>query len=173
MRAPRRSTRACRTPAKLLVVVWAIMLGTTATSNESVANASCPEVGFTVVEPHATSETRAVRVGRHQTIFVRREAITRTSDISGINLAGDDDDALILIKFTQAADQRLHDATTNHSGMRIAFLFDNEVLLNVVWEGPYGMDTGGTQVSIRHGMNQARRLMKAIRGCTATTTGDR
>jgi hypothetical protein len=51
---------------------------------------------------------------------------------------GNDDDATLLIKFTPAADQRLHDATTNHSGMRIAFLFDDEVLINSVWEGPYG-----------------------------------
>lgn len=30
----------------------------------------------------------------------------------------------------------------NHSGMRIAFLFDDEVLSNIVWQGPYGMYTG-------------------------------
>jgi preprotein translocase subunit SecD len=160
--------------AKRLVVVWTVVLGVAVNYTGAVANASCPQVSFTVVEPHATPETRPVRVGRNQTIFVRREAITTTSDISDIKLfSSDDDEALILIKLTPAADQRLHDATTNHSGMRIAFLFDDEVLLDVVWEGPYGMDTGGTQVSIRHGMHQARKLMKAIRGCTVATAADR
>lgn len=158
--------------AKRLVVIWAILLGVAVTSNGTVANASCPKVGFTVVESHATSETRPVRVSGNQTIFVRREGITTTRDISDIKLTGNGDDALILIKFTPAADRRLHDATTNRSGMRIAFLFNDEVLVDVVWEGPYGMDTGGTQVSIRHGMNQARNLMKAIRGCTVATVVD-
>jgi preprotein translocase subunit SecD len=163
--------------AKCVVIILTIVLGVAVTSCGAVANASCPKVGFTVVELHATSETRSLRAGRNQPIFVRRELITTTSDISDIKLEhpddGDDDDVLILIKFTPVADQRLHDATTNHSGMRIAFLFDDEVLNNVVWEGPYGTYTGGTQVSIPHGMNQARRLMKAIRGCTAATMGDR
>src|SRR5580698_7006 len=160
---------------KCLVVFWAVVLGITATSGESVAKASCPKVGFSVVEPHATSETRALRVGTDQTIFVRRESITTTSDISDIKLEGggdNADDATILIKFTPAADHRLHDATTNHSGMRSAFVFDDQVLINVVWEGAYGMDLGGSQVSVLHGLNQARKLMKEIRGCTAAPVGD-
>ncbi len=133
--------------AKRLVIIWTIVSAVAVTSCGAVANASCPKVGFTVVEPHATSETRPLRVGGNQTIFVRRESITTTSDISEIKLAGADDgdadDARILIKFTPVADQRLHDATTNHSGMRIAFLFDDEVLNNVVWQGSYGTYTGG------------------------------
>lgn len=76
-------------------------------------------------EPHASSATRAIKVGRNQTIFVRRVPITTTRDIVRIRLVADDnDDASLLIKFTSAADQRLHDATTNHSGMRIAFMFN-------------------------------------------------
>ena len=163
--------------AKRLLIIWTILLGVAVTSNEAVANASCPKVGFVVVEPHATPETRPVRVGKNQAIFVRREAITTTSDITKIELAhprdGDDDDALIQIKLTPAADQRLHDTTTNHSGMRFAFLFNDEVLTNVVWEGPYGTDLGGIQVSVAHGMKQAKELMKAIEGCTSGAAGER
>ncbi len=142
-------------------------------SSGAVAHAACPQVGFTFVEPQASSATRAVRVGRNQTIFVRRVPITTTSDIVTIRLVADDDDAdnsaSLLIKFTPAADQRLHEATSNVSGQRIAFMLDDEVLLNVVWEGPYGMYLGGTRVSIQHGMEPARKLMKAIRGCTGGT----
>jgi GNAT superfamily N-acetyltransferase len=47
--------------------------------------------------------------------------------------------------------------------MRIAFLFDNQVLNNVVWQGPYGTYLGGIQVSVRHGLKQAEKLMKAAR----------
>jgi preprotein translocase subunit SecD len=157
---------------KRFILTWTMALAAGVTANGVVAKASCPKVGFAVVEPRATPETRPVRMGNNQTIFVRREALTTTSDIADIRLAGDGDDALILIKFTPAADERLHDATTNHSGMRIAFLFDDEVLINVVWQGPYGMDTGGSQVSLRHGIKQARSLMKAIRGCTAAAAVD-
>ena len=163
--------------AKRLVIIWTIVLGLAVTSYGAVANASCPKVGFTVVEPHATSDTRPLRVGRNQTLFVRQEPITTTGDISEIKLAraaGDGhDDVRIQIKFTPVADQRLHDATTNHSGMRLALLFDDAVLSNVVWEGPYGTYIGGTEVSVPHGMDQARKLMKAIQGCTAPTMGDR
>ena len=158
-----------------LVIVWALAW-VAMTSGIAVADAACPKVGFTVVEAHATPETRPVRVSQAQTLFVRREFITTTSDISEIKLVaggGNDDDATLQIKFTPAADQRLHDATSNHSGMRIAFMFDDEVMINVIWQGPYGMDLGGNQVSMLHGKNKAQKLMKEIQGCTSVTAGDR
>ena len=157
--------------SKHLVILWTIILGLAMAFGAAIAGASCPNVGFTVVEPHATPETRAIKVSENRTIFVRREALTTTSDISDIRLARNhdptDDDGTIEIKFIPKADRRLHDATTNHSGMRIAFLFNDEVLINVVWQGPYGMDLGGSRVDIRHGLLKARKLMKAIQGCTA------
>jgi preprotein translocase subunit SecD len=158
--------------AKRSLVVWVIVLGVAATFNTTAAEASCPKVGFTVVESHATPETRAVRVGADHTIFIQRESITTTSDIVHIQLVADGgDDVSLRLKFTPAATDRLRDATTNHSGRRIAFMFDDEVLNNVVWQGPYGLGADGAQVSIKHGMDSARKLMKAIRGCTADTTG--
>jgi preprotein translocase subunit SecD len=157
--------------------VRAVVLGIAVISEATLAAGSCPKVGFTIVEPHATSQTRALKIGTHKTIYVHRETLTTTGDITEIELLtprdGDDDDAMIQLKFTQAVDQRLHDATTNHSGMRIAFLFDDYVLNNIVWQGPYGIDLGGIDVSIAHGLTQARRLMKAIKGCTAGIVRDR
>jgi preprotein translocase subunit SecD len=157
--------------ARPLVVALAVMSAVAPSAGTAVARAACPQVGFTIVEPHASSLTRAVKFGGNQTIFVRRVPTTTTGDIVDIRLAANDDDATLLIKFSSAADQRLHEATTNHSGLRIAFMFNDEVLVNAVWEGPYGMDLGGSQVSIRHGMAQAQRLMKAIRGCTGAIAG--
>jgi len=149
-----------------VIVAWTVI---GALLSSTAARADCPQVGFTIVEPHASSATRPVKLGKTETLFVRRVPITTTSDIVDIRLVADgDDDASLLIKFTPAADQRLHEATTNQSGLRIAFMFNDEVLLNVVWEGPYGMDLGGSTVSKRHGMKPLQRLMTAIRGCTGT-----
>lgn len=161
--------------AKRLVLAGSILVSLATTLNVVAAQAACPRVGFTVVEPYATSETRSLKVGRRRTVFIHRQWITTTSDISEIKVThphdGDNDDANIQIKFIPAADQLLHDTTTNHPGMRFAFLFNDEVLNNIVWRGPYGTYLGGIQVSIPHGMKRAQKLMKAIQGCTAS--GDR
>jgi hypothetical protein len=154
------------------LVVPLILVSMAMTLGVVTAEAACPQVGFTVVEPHATSETRPLKVGGRRTVFVHRQWITTTSDISEIKVThphdGDDDDANIQIKFVPAADQRLHDTTSNHSGMRFAFLFNDEILNDIVWQGPYGTYLGGIQVGVRHGMKQAQTLMKAIEGCTAS-----
>jgi hypothetical protein len=163
-----------RSVRRLLIGLGALFLAS-ASLNVAAADFTCPRVGFTVVELHATSETRPLKVGGRRTVFVHRRWITTTSDILEIKVMdphdGDDDDASIQIKFVPAADQRLHDTTTNHSGMRFAFLFNDVVLNNVVWQGPYGTDLGGIQVSIPHGMKRARALMKAIERCTASGIG--
>jgi hypothetical protein len=158
--------------SRLLLSAWTVISGLALVSSAALASGACPQVGFTIVEPSASSATRPVTVGKGQTLLVRREPLTATGDIVDIRLAADvssdsNDDASLYIKLTPVVDQRLHDATTNHSGMRIAFMVNDEVLTNVVWDGPYGMDLGGVRVSMSHGMAQARKLMKAIEGCTA------
>lgn len=158
---------------RLLVLALVAVSELALLSGHAAAGESCPKVGFTIVEPHPSAETRTVSVGKNEAIYVRRVPITTTSDIVEIKLVGDygesDDAASLLIKFTPAADRRLHDATTNHSGRRIAFMFNDEVLTNVVWQGPYGMDPGGVRVSMLHGMARARALVGAIRGCVGAT----
>lgn len=143
-------------------------------SANAVASASCPQAGFTVVERHPSADTRPVRVAGGRMIYVRRMPITSTSDIVAVKWVRDgDDDASLLIRFTPAAAQRLHDATAHHSGLRLAFMADDEVLLNVVWEGQYGMDTDGTQVSMGHGLKRAQKLAKAIASCIGASAADR
>ena len=116
--------------------------------------------------------TRPVKIGKNKAIYVLREPITRTSDIVEIRLVDDyGDGASLLIKFTPAADQRLHAATTNQSGRWLAFMFNDEVMVDSRWEGRYGMELGGTRVSMQHGLKRGRKLMKAIRGCTRATAG--
>ena len=88
-------------------------------------------------------------------------------DISEINVAGDDFDTSILIKYKPEA-ARLLDATTGHDGLKLAFVVDDDVWLAFTWQGPDGMGPAGTQLSLRHGMAKAKKLMESIRSCTDT-----
>ena len=126
---------------------------------------SCPRVDLTLVEQSASSETRAVKLGE-QTLFVRRDAITTTGDISEIKVAGDDSDTLIQIKYRPDAAAKVLEATTDHDGVKLAFVVDDEVWLSFTWRGPYGIGPEGTQLSLQHGMAKARRLTESIGRCT-------
>lgn len=150
--------------ASLLAAAWTMGLGLAAVFSDAAAQPSCPRVDLTLVEPRASPETRPVRLG-DRTIFVRRRAITTTGDISEIKVAGDDVDTLIRIKYNAAAAARLLDATTNHDGLRMAFVVDDDVWLAFTWQGPYGIGPDGTQLSIRHGLARAQRLVESVRGC--------
>jgi antitoxin FitA len=166
---PGLSENAMFKSARLVILAWTAISALALTCGEAAADTSCPQVGFVIVEPHASAETRPVRVGKNQRIYVQRVPITKTRDIVDIKLGGNDFDANIQLKFTPAATERLIDATNNHAGRRIAFMYDDEVLVDVLIPGPNGFDADGAQVSIRHGMTIARKLMKAIRGCTGAT----
>ena len=141
-----------------------VQLALAAASTEAVAQVSCPRVDLTLVEPGSSSETRPVKLG-DQTIFVRQSALTTTSDISEIKISGDDFETLILIKYKPAAAARLLDATTNHDGLQMAFVVDDDVLLAFTWQGPYGIDPGGTQLSIRPGLARPEKLAESLRSC--------
>lgn len=152
--------------ATLLATASTVALGLAVACSEAAAQPACPRVDLTLVEPSASSETRPVKLGE-QTIFVRRSAITTTSDISEINVAGDDADTLIRIKYNPDAAARLLDATTNHDGLRMAFVVDDDVWLAFTWQGPYGIGPDGTQLSLQDfGVVRAQRLVESIRGCT-------
>ena len=79
-----------------------LSLGLITPSTQAVAQHACPRVDLTLVESSASSETRPVKLG-DETIFVRRNAITTTNDISEIKVSGDDFETLILIKYKPAA----------------------------------------------------------------------
>jgi Family of unknown function (DUF6152) len=137
------------------------------TPSTAAAKPSCPRAELTLVEASASAETRAVRLADH-TVFVRRKAITTTDDISEIKVAGDDFDTSIHIKYKPDAAARLLDATTGHDGLKLAFVVDDDVWLAFTWQGPYGIGPDGTQLTIRHGLAKAQRLMESVRSCTDT-----
>ena len=97
---------------------------------------------------------------------MRRDALTATADITEIKLAHDLGDTQLLLKFTPAAAARLHKATENHDGMRIAFVADKTVVSAVTWSGPYGMDADqGVQLSLGPSRPGLQRLVEAVRRC--------
>lgn len=154
---------------RYLVTMSAVVLAFAA-SSEVAAQASCPRVELTLIDTRDSPETRPVQLG-DATVFVRRNAITTTGDISEIEVArdnlGDDGDVFIQIKYIPEAAARLLDATTDRDGQRMAFVVDDDVWLAFTWEGPYGIGPNGTQLSIRNGMARARALMASIRNCSA------
>jgi preprotein translocase subunit SecD len=120
---------------------------------------------MTIIESSSSPATRAVRQG-DDTVFVRRNGITTTSDIAKITVAGDDALASIQIDYTPQAADRLFDATSNGDGLRMAFVVDNEVWLAFTWEGPDGIGPNGSQISLLNGMDRAQSLVEAMRACT-------
>jgi hypothetical protein len=153
---------------RLLAAAWAAAIGFAFVANQAAA-ASCPNVSFVVVEPKASQETRPVRAGPWRTIFVRREPITTTADLTEIKLEGDAYDTLVLLRFTPEAAQRLHDATTNKSGMRVALVADDRAISAVTWEGPYGMDANlGLQMSLGRRVPQVATLVETVQRCIGT-----
>jgi hypothetical protein len=149
----------------LPITGWMVALGLAAIADEVAAQRACPRVDLTLVRPSASAETRPVKNGDH-TIFVLRNAITTIADIFEINVAGDDVDTLILIKYNAAAAARLLEATTDRDGQRMALVVDDDVVLAFTWEGPYGIGPDGTQLSLQdYGLARAQRLVEAIRSC--------
>jgi len=147
----------------LVVAAALVLVGSTVTAAEGP---SCPNAGWVVVEPRSSPETRSVQDRPKHTIFVRRAQITTTADLTEIKLAGDAYDTLVQMKFTPEAAQRLHDATTNTSGLRIAFVSGDHLLAAMTWTGPYGMDADlGVQISLGKSTPEIRPLVEAIRGC--------
>ena len=137
----------------------------------SATAAACPDAGFAIVESKASPLTRKVMGGPDGTLYVRREKITTTREITEIKLQGDAYDSQILLKLTPEEAKRLHDATTNHAGLRIAFVVDDRALGAVTWQGPYGMDADlGLQLSLGHSDPSLLEPVKAIGECIGETT---
>lgn len=135
----------------------------------AVTSGSCPRIDLTRVEPSPSADTRPVNLGE-QAVFVRSSAIASTSDIAELEVTGDDTDTLIRIKYKPEAATRVMDATTDHDGLKLAFVVDDDVWLAFTWRGPYGIGSDGTQVSLRHGLGKATRLVESLRRCIAAPT---
>lgn len=151
---------------RLLVMVWAAVLGLAAMAGRAVAaEPACPRVDLTLVESSASSTTRPVKLG-DRTLFVRQNAITTTADIAEIKIAGDDVETAIFIKYKPDAAARLLAATTDHDGLKLAFVVDDEVWLAFTWQGPYGIGPDGTQLTVQHRLAQAQHLVSSVRSCS-------
>lgn len=148
------------------VSACAAALGFTLAQGHAAALPSCPNAGWVIIEANASRDTRTLTVPPNRTIFVRKNQITTTGDLTEIKLSGDQYDTKIQMMFTPEAAKRLHDTTTDRSGMRIAFVADDEVLSAVTWTGSYGMDAqNGVQISLGGAALQPRPVVEAIEKC--------
>lgn len=143
----------------------ALALVAASPAGRAVAKEACPAAGFTLIEPQASAATRSVRGPKNQRLHVRREMLTTTADLAEVKADGDKVDGILTLKFKPEAEARLIAVTTRNSGVRIAFVVDDEALLAVTWEGDYGMDPGGSQLSVERGYVRVRRLAEALQGC--------
>jgi hypothetical protein len=139
-------------------------LALAALSGPANAAGACPELGFAVVEPAPSPETRAVAFRGDATLQVRREPITRTADIVVAAIEEGPDSASLSLTFRPEAAERLERATSGRSGLRLAFVAGDEVLMAVTWEGPYGMGKDGARIDMRD-RGRARRLVEALGAC--------
>jgi len=157
---------------RLPAALGAAVLAFAAAAGQASAAPACPNASWVIVEPKASPETRPVRTSPRHRIFVRRTPITTTADITEIKLAGDAYDTQVLLKFTPEAALRLHDATTNKSGLHIAFVVDNRAVSALTWTGPYGMDANlGVQISLGDPEPRLAPLIEAIRKCIGAGGG--
>ena len=149
-------------------IIAAMLASLTIVIAASPASAApaCPNAGFTVVEGKASALTRDVLDGPKAKLHVHREQLSDISDLAGISVTTDAYDTQIRLKFTQEGAKRLHDATTNRSGMRAAFVIGDRAVAAATWEGPYGMDADlGIQVSLGRPVPQVLPLVKAVQAC--------
>ena len=123
----------------------------------------CPRAEFVEVRPKVSPQTRPVRLN-DRTIHVLRSPITALADIAELRLGSAQDDAALYLKFKPEATQRLTQATTGHSGVRLAFVVGNEALLSITWEGDYGLDASGSMLSLSNRAT-ARRVFERLKPC--------
>jgi hypothetical protein len=141
-----------------------VALGFFAFSFVLAAEAGCPQIEMTAVESVSSAATKPARFGE-RTIFVQRDAIATTGDISEIKIAHDSIYTWLLIKYAPEPATRLLQATSDHDGLKLALLIDDQVLLAFTWQGPYGIGPEGTQLSLTNVDARAEKLLESLRGC--------
>jgi len=152
-----------RSPRVLQLLLVLATLG--CSSSATHAEQPCPRVEFAVVHPKASADTRPVRYGA-RTLHVDRIPITSLEDISEAHTDKDPRAATVFLSFKTEATGRLSSVTTNHSGIQLAFVIDSEVVLSVTWQGDYGLDSTGVQVSLQN-TRRANAIVDTINRCLA------
>ena len=126
------------------------------------ASEPCPRIEFGVFHEEQKENTRSVRGPQGRTLFFEQTPITRLQDISRAHLGSDE--ATVLVSLKAEAAERLKTVTTGNSGVRLAFVVDDEAVLAVVWEGEYGFESGEMQLSLRN-EDVAQKLVMTIGRC--------
>lgn len=153
----------CRWPRRLraAVLLASGFFGGLAPAMTSAAE-PCPRVEIGVFHQQPSGGTRSVRGPEGQAIHFERTPITRLGDVARVQLGSDR--ATVLLNVKADAAERLKVATTGRSGIRLAVVVDDQAVLAVVWEGDYGFDSDGLQLSLRS-EDSARELVATVSRC--------
>lgn len=148
----------------ILLTVAALYASTA--SATFVAAQPCPRAEVVEVMPKASAETRPVTYGSG-TIHVSKAPITSLNDVVKVGLNPPE---AIMLAFTPEAGERMERITGSRPNFPMAFVVDNDALVNVVLQGGFGIGTGGLQVSVDSTFERVKRMYDTLSRCVAART---
>ena len=150
-----------RMNAQVAGLIAAVLLGAAPTVNA----AQCPRAEVVEVMPKASAETRPVAY-RNGTIHVSLVPLSTLKDIASV--AFDPETPLaIVLTFTPDAEDRMERITGSRPSFPMAFVVDDDAVVNVVLEGGFGIGKGGLQVSVDKNEERIKKIYDALSRCVA------
>jgi hypothetical protein len=125
--------------------------------------AQCPRAEVVEVMPKASADTRSVAY-QNGTIYVSRTPISTLKDIAAVGFLPETPWALTLT-FKPEVEDRMERITGSRPRFAMAFVVDNDAIVNVVLEGGFGIGKGGLQVSVDRNDERIRRIYDALSRC--------
>ena len=136
------------------------------TAGAAVAAAQpCPRAEVVEVMSKASAETRPVTY-QGRIIHVSRAPLATLNDVVNVRLNPPE---AIQLTFTREVGERM-ERITARPNFPLAFVVDNDALVNVVLEGGFGIGTGGLQVSVDSNFERVKKIYDALSRCVAART---
>lgn len=129
------------------------------------ASTQCPRAEVVEVMPKASAETRPVAY-QSGTIHVSRTPISTLADIAAVDYDPETPWAIVLA-FTPEVEDRMERTTGSRPNFPMAFVVDNDAIINVVLQGGFGIGKGGLQVSVDRREERIKTLYDALSRCIA------
>ena len=148
------------------VLLTVVALNASTAGAAVVAAQPCPRAEVVEVMPKASEETRPVTFGGG-TIHVSRAPITTLNDVVKVGLNPPE---AITLAFTREAGERMERITGSRPNFPMAFVVDNDALVNVVLQGGFGIGKGGLQVSVDSNFERVKRIYDTLSRCVAART---
>jgi hypothetical protein len=117
--------------------------------------------------PQASPETRAVAYGGG-TIHVSRAPLSTLADIVDVHF---DPPWAIQLAFKPDVGERMERITGSRPTFPMAFVVDDEAVINVVLQGGFGIGKGGLQVSVDRNEERIKKIYDALSRCVGAAHG--